>query len=132
MGINTTFCIFISACKSCDPVLHDQLHIFVHWVAGLVLVPKRFQGSVKLLVHNAHVLLLRLHIKRQFLSLLQTSSMSCRPACYSRALCTLAPGECPHHSLGSRIAHTELCTGSILSDQIILDHLQPYEWSALW
>ena len=37
--------------------MHNQLDISVVWVAGLVLVPKRFQSIIKLLVYGAHVLL---------------------------------------------------------------------------
>ena len=51
-------------------VLHDQLDIFVHWVARLVLVPERFKSVIELLVDCIHVLLLGLHTKQHILSLL--------------------------------------------------------------
>lgn len=42
-------------------LMHHQLHVSVHRVAWLVFVPERLQGIVKLLVQDAHVLLLWLH-----------------------------------------------------------------------
>lgn len=40
--------------------MQDQLDVSVDWVAGLVLVPERFQSIIELLVYGAHILLLRL------------------------------------------------------------------------